>query len=552
MLPRIRQVKNLGRYRRVVTVFAKHGFGSVLEYMNLGQYLDLPKSLFKHTPSTRITPAEHLRMALEELGPTYIKLGQILSTRPDLIPPAYIRELSLLCENAAPLPWEKIKQQLTRELGDNFEQYFSSIETQPIGSASLAQVHQAKLLNGQEVVVKVQRPNIQNIIEIDLEILDDIARLVQHTPIGSIYNPIEVVGEFSTTLRNELDYRREGHNADQCRKNFSDIPDLYIPAIHWDLTTSKILVMEKISGVRIDDLAEIDKLGYDRQALALQAAQFIIKEVLEDGFFHADPHPGNLIVMPGGVIGVMDFGMVGHISRMDRYNLIRLYAMSIEIDSKIVAEQLIRMGAVAGKIDRRGLERDIDNFLHKYQGLPLEEITANMLMEDLIPLAFKHHLKLPTDLWLLAKTLAIMEGVGRKLDPTFDIFSVSNQFVHRLIRKTYRPDAWLPPLLSDLDNWRYLFSEIPRFGSTLIRSLDAGETPFIIKFGANKETLDRIDRLITGLSLSLLIAGLIIGLAMLLPIATGNPILLGIVVLGFILVFALGIWLAISLLRIGK
>jgi ubiquinone biosynthesis protein len=552
MLPRIRQVKNLGRYRRVVTVFAKHGFGSVLEYMNLGQYLDLPKSLFKHTPSTRITPAEHLRMALEELGPTYIKLGQILSTRPDLIPPAYIRELSLLCENAAPLPWEKIKQQLTRELGDNFEQYFSSIETQPIGSASLAQVHQAKLLNGQEVVVKVQRPNIQNIIEIDLEILDDIARLVQHTPIGSIYNPIEVVGEFSTTLRNELDYRREGHNADQFRKNFSDIPDLYIPAIHWDLTTSKILVMEKISGVRIDDLAEIDKLGYDRQALALQAAQFIIKEVLEDGFFHADPHPGNLIVMPGGVIGVMDFGMVGHISRMDRYNLIRLYAMSIEIDSKIVAEQLIRMGAVAGKIDRRGLERDIDNFLHKYQGLPLEEITANMLMEDLIPLAFKHHLKLPTDLWLLAKTLAIMEGVGRKLDPTFDIFSVSNQFVHRLIRKTYLPDAWLPPLLSDLDNWRYLFSEIPRFGSTLIRSLDAGETPFIIKFGANKETLDRIDRLITGLSLSLLIAGLIIGLAMLLPIATGNPILLGIVVLGFILVFALGIWLAISLLRIGK
>ncbi|MBW1939599.1 MAG: AarF/ABC1/UbiB kinase family protein, partial [Deltaproteobacteria bacterium] len=303
-----------------------------------------------------VAPAEHLRLALEELGPTFIKIGQILSTRPDLLPPEYIAELSKLQDAVPPAPWDEIHAIIRTELKCEIEELFAEIEPEPMAAASLAQVHAAHLKDGSPVVVKVQRPHILETIHADLEILHDLASLVQKTPLGEMYNPVEVVSDFAFTLMNELDYLREGRNADRFRQNFADESHLYIPRVYWEYTTSHVLVLEWIRGIKIDDIAALDAAGYDRKKIALHSARIIIKEVLEDGFFHADPHPGNLVVMPGEVIGAMDFGMVGYLHERDRTQLIRLYIVSISLDANGIAAQLIQMGFVRRSLDRSALE----------------------------------------------------------------------------------------------------------------------------------------------------------------------------------------------------
>jgi len=272
----------------------------------------------------------HFRLALEELGPTFVKFGQILSTRPDLLPPAYIAELSKLQDTVPPEPWEAIRALLTQELGREPEEVFATIDPQPMAAASLAQVHAAPLPDGHEVVVKIQRLGITTVINTDLEILSFLAVRALDTPLGKIYDFVSIVDDFAFTLRNELDYCREGRKADRFRENFAGESHLYIPHVYWDFSSRRVLVLERIHGIKIDDIPVLDAAGYNHHRGALQSAHVIIKEVLEDGFFHADPHLGNFVVMPGEVICAMDFGMVGHLRERDRLNLIRLYILSMQ------------------------------------------------------------------------------------------------------------------------------------------------------------------------------------------------------------------------------
>jgi len=320
----------------------------------------------------------------------------------------------------------------------------------------------------------------------------------------------------------------------------------------WEYTTRRVLVLERIHGIKIDDIAALDAAGYDRHRVALRSARIIIKEVLEDGFFHADPHPGNFVVMPGEVIGAMDFGMVGHLGRQDRLNLVRLYIASIRLEAEQIAEQLIRMGATAGKVDRSSLARDIGRLLTKYRGLPLKEIRAREVIEEIMPIAFRHNLRLPRDLWLLGKTLAMLEGVGLRLDPTFDMFAVSEPFVQKLMRGMLKPGVWGPELLGDLDAWGYFLSQTPRLGTSLIRELEQGEIPLLLKVDASEQTMSRLRYLFTQLSLSVLIAALIIGLAMLLPLVASSALAQALVGLGIALTISFSLWLILSILRRGK
>jgi len=330
----VRSVRHFQRYRQIAQVFMRHGFGELVDLLELQPYLSLPWRLLRRErpAAPPLGAPQRLRLALEELGPTFVKLGQVLSTRPDLLPPIYVAELVKLQDSVPPAEWELIKAQIEVELGAPLEELFAAFEPVPIAAASLAQVHAATLPDGTQVVVKVQRPNIQMTIETDLEILFDLARLFQaRTPLGDIYNLPEIVEEFATTLRAELDFYREGSNADRFRANFADEPYLCIPQVYWDFTTHRVLVLERISGIKIDDLEALDAAGHDRCQIALHIARMVIKEVLEDGFFHADPHPGNFVIMPGEVIGAMDFGMVGHLSHRTRTDLIRLYLSLIHI-----------------------------------------------------------------------------------------------------------------------------------------------------------------------------------------------------------------------------
>jgi len=549
----IRGVRHLRRFQQIAQILARHGFGELLDLLGAAPVFPLARAL-RRRPS--LGPPQRLRMALEELGPTFVKLGQVLSTRPDLLPPAYIAELARLQDTVPPEPWEPVRAQLEAELGAPVEEVFATLDPEPIAAASLAQVHAATLPDGAEVVVKVQRPDIEATINVDLDILADVARLLQtRTPLGELYDLPGIVEEFAATLRAELDFYREGHNADRFRANFANEPYLYIPKVYWEYTTRRVLVMERIRGIKIDDIAALDAAGYDRYRIGLHAARMVIKEVLEDGFFHADPHPGNFFVMPGEVIGAMDFGMVGYLSRRTRTDLVRLYVAAIQLDEEAVVDQLVRMGVVGGAVDRIGLQHDIGRLLRKYAGLPLKAIRARDVMEEAIPIAFRHHLRLPSELWLLGKTLAMMEGVGLKLAPDFDMFAVSRPYVQRFMREMASPRAWMPSLIRGMGDWAQLLDMLPRTGMQLLTRAERGELEVSLRHQELGRALVYLDRLANRLALSILLAALIVGLALLVPafhLAERGGLITALVILGFALASLLGLWLVISLLRSGR
>jgi ubiquinone biosynthesis protein len=542
-------VRHLRRYQQIGSTFVRHGFGFALKQLQpaVRARLGRPSMTPVQVPAESL--AVHFRLALEELGPTFVKFGQVLSTRPDLLPPAYIVELTRLQDEVPPEPWEAIRAVLTRELGRPPEEVFASIDPVPMAAASLSEVHAATLHTGEAVVVKVQRPNIRMMIDTDLGILGELAAGAQHTPIARYYDLPAIVDEFAYTLRNELDYEREGRSADRFRENFEDVPTLHIPLVYWDYTTHHVLTLERMTGLKIDDVAALDAAGIDRKAVALASAQIIVKEVLEDGFFHADPHPGNFMVMEGGVIGAMDFGMVGHVDDTLRLDLVRLYAAAIDVDAMAIVDQLIRMGAVDEEVNRRRLAVDITHLLNRYRGVTLEEIRASEIFADIVPIAFRHHIRLPTDLWLLGKTLSMMEGVGRCLDPDFDMFGVSEPIVQRLVRRMLLPSRPRSRTLLRLgSDWADVASLMPRAASRVLQQAERGDL-FSLRVKDLDHTLVVLDRLATRLSLSVLVAGLTVGLAFLIPATTGNVLARVVTIAGFIASIILSLWLMFSIMR---
>jgi len=553
-----RTIQHLKRYREIAQVFIHHGFGELVDAVGLLPYLSLPQRLL-HRGRPAAPPLgmpQRLRLALEELGPTFVKLGQVLSTRPDLIPPAYIAELVKLQDRVPPAEWEPVRARIEAELGGTPEELFTTFNPTPIAAASLAQVHAATLPDGSEVVIKVQRPNIEMTIETDLEILFDLARLLQaRTPLGELYDLPEIAEDFATTIHAELDFYREGHNADRFRANFADKSCLYIPKIYWDYTTRRVLVLERISGIKIDDIEALDAAGYDRHRIALNAIHMIVKEILEDGFFHADPHPGNFVVMLDEVIGAMDFGMVGHLGRREKDELIRLYIVAVQLDDERLVDQLIRMGAAAGEVNRAGLQRDVARMLRKYQGLPLEAINTSEVIEESMSLAFRHHLHMPSEYWLLGKTLGMMEGVGLKLDPGFDIFAVSRPYVRRFIWQQFSPRTLGEKALRGGQEWSDLVLTMPRRLSRLLDDVEAGNLSANLRLPEVPGLMVRLDRIANRLSMSILLAALIVGLALLVPafnLAGQWSLAMIVSITGFAGASLLGLWLIFSIWRSGR
>ena len=545
-------IRHLRRSREIADTFIRHGFGFLFDQLEPEQHL---RSRVLRLPPQRKSasqPADlaiHFRLALEELGPTFVKFGQLLSTRPDLLPPPFLAELTKLVDTVPAEPWEAIRAVLTRELGQEPETMFATIDPHPIAAASLAQVHAATLPDGQEVVVKVQRPNIIPVIETDLEILSILAERAQATSLGKVNDFIGIANDFSFTLRNELDYRREGRNADRFRRNFEDESYLYIPNVYWEFSTSHVLVLERIHGIKVNNIAVLDTAGYDRHRVALHSTSMIIKEVLEDGFFHADPHAGNYMVLPGEVIGAVDFGQVGYVSDKDRLNLIRLYIVCVEMDADAIVDQLIRIGAVAGDIDRNGLVYDVNRLLNKYYGASLKDIRAQEIIDEFTALTFRHHIRLPATWWLLAKTIVMLEGLGLRLDPDFDVFAVAEPYVKRLMKQLVLPESGFGrSLLMESINWRDLMHRLPRLGQRMIERIERNE-PFAMEIKDTNRMLSRLDQLATRLSLSVLVAAFIIGMPMLIPLTAPGSLPRWLIMMALIPVIVAGFWLAISLLR---
>ena len=550
--------RHLARYRRIAEVMARHGFGAVLAQLGLADRLNIPRRLLRRgvEESERVPPAVRLRLALEELGPTFIKLGQIASTRPEVLPPSVLAELNNLQDNVPPDPWETILPLIEAELGRPLPEIFAAFDPTPIASASLAQVYPALLPDGTHVVVKVQRSGVERLIDTDLHILSDIAHLVRERLPGFMpFDPVEMAEEFANALREELDYRREGRNADRFRENFADEEYIYVPRVYWELTTRRLMVQERLRGIKIDDLAALDAAGLDRHRIAMHASRLIIKEVLDDGFFHADPHPGNMLILPGEVIGLIDFGTVGFLDERDKANLIRLYIAIIQFDAPSAVSQLIRMGIADPNVDEIGLERDLRRLLRRYKGLPLKDISASELLAEIQPIIYEYRLRVPSDYWLLIKTLVVMEGVGKQVAPDFDVFDVSGPYVRRFLIQLALPTSWGPDALRSLGGWAGFINDLPNQTGRLLSRIERGQLELRIVDPATDRLARQVNTVANRVIQAILLGSLTIGLALLLPsldLTWPWGLLTWITVLGFAAVMVLTLWLLWSIWRSGR
>lgn len=402
MSPRSRS-RHLNRYRQIAAALARHGLGWVVLELGLGDLAPFHKGLLGHprqdAPYTR---PEHVRMVLEDLGPVFIKLGQVLSTRPDLVPPDYITEFARLQDAAPPVPYTAVAAVVEAELGVAPEHIFSAFELQPRASASLGQAHAARLKDGTRVIVKVQRPGVSVLVEEDLAVLGSLARLsATRRLLGEHLDAEGWLQEFAYTLRNELGYTREGHNADRIRRNFAAEPALYVPQVYWEFSTARVLTMAELQGIKISDMAALDAAGLDRRRIAENSVRIMLTEVFQHGFFHADPHPGHFFILPSEVIGLIDFGMAGRLDETLRDSLLRLTLALTRQDSDRLVDELLELGVAPQRVQRRILKRDLDHLVARYYDRPLQEWGAGQIFSDVIAVTYRHHLQLPTDLILL-------------------------------------------------------------------------------------------------------------------------------------------------------
>jgi ubiquinone biosynthesis protein len=547
--------KHLRRYRQITGILVDYGFGAALAQLGISDRLNIPRRLLRRRPAIEgeLSLAKRLRLALEELGPTFIKVGQVLSTRADLLPPEFIDELRLLQDQVPPSDWESIRKVIENELGAPINEVFAYFDPKPFAAASLGQVHYAILHQGKEVVIKVLRPDIERVVNIDLDILQDFAQLVQdRTAFGERYEAVDFADEFANNLRGELDFKKEGRNADRFRENFSNDPRVKIPRIFWENSTRRLLVMERISGIKIDDIPALEAAGFDRKRLANTSARLVLKEILEDGFFHADPHPGNLLILPGEIIGVIDFGTMGRLETKDRIGLARLLILIVQRDSEGIVDQLIRMGIAKYRVDRTTLARELRRILLRYYGLPIQDIPVAEVMNSLEPVIYKHKLRIQSDYLQLIKTIMVMQGVGLRLDPDFDMLTATRPYLGRLMRQIVLPTSWGPSLLRMATDWADFVGNFPRQTSNVLNQLERGEFGIDVEVRELDEAVDRVDRVANRIIYGVLVAAFIVALALLIPnidLVWPWGIVTWVILFAFFFMCMLGLWLIWSIFR---
>jgi len=546
--------RDMGRLHDIASILIRYGFSDIVRRMGMANALERAGKVlhWKEVGElARLEQPERVRRALEEMGPTFIKLGQILATRMDLFSPEWIAEFEKLQDRVPSVPFAQIRQQLQEDLGATPEEVFAELIPEPLAAASIAQVHRAHLQDGDEVIVKVRRPGIRPIVEADLRLLQRLAKIVEaESPEMSRLRPREVVRQFTLSLRRELDLAAECRNAERIASNFTAHPEIVIPKVYWEWTGERVNVQKAISGIPGRDLEAVNQAGLDRKILAQHGAQAVLKMILEDGFFHADPHPGNVFYLPENRIAFIDFGMVGRLSFDRRTQVVDLLHGLVETEVDSVVEILLDWTGGA-EIDRDSLKLEIDGLIDQYHGAPLKELNISTMLSDLTTLLRDYHLALPPDLTLLIKALISLEGMGRQLDPEFDIVTEVSPFLRRAMLARYAPDAlarrgWRA-VTSGLD----ILTSLPQDLRQLLRSARSGKLQVHVDVTRLQRFGDQLDRAISRLTMGIVIAALIIGSSIVMTVEHG-PVLLGLPLfglLGFIGAAIGGIWLLISIWR---
>lgn len=560
-----RRMAEVSRVRDIAEVLARNGLGFLVEQLGLDRFL--PRFWRRGVRAAdqtvaRLTMPERLRRTLEELGTTFIKLGQLLSGRGDLFPAEYIDELSKLLDSAPPVPGEDIRAVVAAELGAPVEDLYATFDDVPLASASIGQVHRATLPGGQVVVVKVQRPGIEDTVEADLNLLVRQARfLARRSETLRHYNLVAIAEELARSIREELDYKVEGQNAERLRANLLEDSRFVMPCIHWNLTTRRVITMDYLDGIKLNDVDGLRQAGYDLSSAVQVTVDAYLKQIFEDGFYHADPHPANIMVVePGaagkpGRIGLVDFGMVGYLTPNQKDLLGDMFVQLLDQDGAGLARTVLKMGAARGRPSLEAMERDIQRLLMRYWGVALEQLRIGELLADLFKTAYQHHVYLPSDLTLLGKTILSLEGTTRLLDPDFVLANAVQPFAQRLIRDEMSPVTTGRRVLRAVRQATDLAQAFPRRMDDFLDQLEAGEFTLGIDLRRLNAIIAKLDSMINRLAFAVVVAALIIGSALILHSGKESwelPVLgLGVPVaqIVFLIAFGAGLWLIVTMIR---
>jgi len=508
------------RYREIAETLSRHGLGYLVGVLGLEGHVPFHRGLLGHERREEpYAQPEHVRLALEQLGATFVKLGQILSTRPDLLPAEYQSELAKLQDAAPVVPEDAIRDLITEALGHGPEEAFASFEAAPLAAASIGQAHAAILADGTEVVVKVRRPGVVEQIEVDLEILQNLAvHASRRWQAADDYDIVGLADEFAQTLRAEVDYLREGRNAERFAANFAEDPDVHIPRVFWETTTSRVLTLERIRGINVSDLEALDAAGVDRRALAERATRVTAKMIFEDGFFHADPHPGNLFIEPAGRVGIIDFGMVGTVDEDLRERLGALLLGLSRQDPDRIVHAVLTLGVARGPVDRRGLRADLAALVARYAGRAVAEIPLARLIDEVLTIVRRHRLQLPRELALMLKMLVMNEGMAAQLDPQFQLGEVLAPYARRLVAAQLSPSALAHRLGRAGLEAPQLGVELPEQLRRLLDALDQGDLEVHLRADELEPLMVRAERLGNRLVAGVIAAAFIDALAELIAV----------------------------------
>ncbi|MBI5192742.1 MAG: hypothetical protein HZA08_04790 [Nitrospirae bacterium] len=547
--------RDIQRVRQILNTLIKYGFGYVVDKLNLQSYVPLGKRLFR-IPEREMIPknaAGQFRLVLEELGTTFIKFGQILSLRRDILSEDFINELQKLQDNVPPFSYEQVREEILSQFGKPIEKLFAAFDEKPLAAASIGQVHRARLFNGKDVVVKILRPGIKETIETDLSILANLSRLIEkYIQESKMYDPAGLVEEFSQSIRRELDFRLEGRSADRFREIFKGSKNVYVPEVIWEFSGNHILTMEYVAGKKVTDVD--GDLRY-RRRLAKSFNETYLIQIFEHGFFHADPHPGNILFLEDGRICFHDFGIMGHLDDEMVDNLANIFIAFMDKDIDRMMDVYLEVGILTGDFDQKAFKRDLRDFLERYYDIPLKEFSFAEFMEGLVSIGRRYYIKLPTDLLLFGKTFMTVESIVRTLDPDFNLIENIRPYTQVLFRnRLFRPAGIYKNFIHLGLELNRILKNFPHDLRHLLRHLKDGRIEIEVKHDKLEDLELHIDKASNRLSFSLIIASIIVGSSIIMQTQMG-PLFLGfpiIGVAGYLVAGFLGLWLVWAILRSGR